>query len=583
MEAVAMDGKVILGRYRIVRPLARGGMGMVYLGRLEGAAGFAKPAVIKTVVPALSSDKHTAELFAREARIASNLQHPNIVQVLDFGQSEGAYVMVLEYVHGYHLGQWLRFLLKNKDQMPVSHAVHVVLKVLDALDYAHSLTRPDGTPLGIVHRDISPANILLDVQGGVKLHDFGIARMADDEYKTQDGTFRGTLPYMPPEVLQGTPAESRHDVYACGVVLYQLIAGSNPFKTKQPSETLHRVLMHVPPPLSVLREDVPPGIDAAIAKVLSKNPDDRFSSAKGFANVLREAREWSHEAVTREFAQQVCADFSNDLPESLEIESLDLRDAAWRAAQEGSQQERISLSTAPPADGTVDRGATTQQAPPRTLSSLSGESIPVTRHVDLTDSGSPERTKPTPRKLPWFVAAISLLIAVTIGGAMWLRNSKASTPKLLVIEKEKRYENATPTPQRPTTRKTEPAPAAPTTSDNPANTTPSRAPKAPSSTPKSPQQPSRSARLSAAFQHRQGRVAACFRNHASDVQGQPQISIRFSVGTAGTVESAELRPASLGGSALGSCLLATARSTNFGPQPEPVVFSIPITARRVQN
>src|SRR6185369_930472 len=267
-----MSGRVVLGRYRIVAPLARGGMGIIYLGRLEGAAGFAKPVVIKTVIPD-AKDTRAAQLFVREARILSNLEHPSIVGVLDFGEVDGEYIMVLEYVHGFHLGFWARYVREARGEMPVTQAVEVMLPVLDALEFAHRLARADGTPLDIVHRDVSPANILIDQSGHVKLHDFGIARMADDEFKTQDGTFRGTLSFTAPETLQGIAASARSDLYACGVILYQLLTGSNPFRGEQPSETLHRVVTFVPPRLGTLRKDVPPAIDDAIAKAMEKDPD----------------------------------------------------------------------------------------------------------------------------------------------------------------------------------------------------------------------------------------------------------------------------------------------------------------------
>jgi serine/threonine-protein kinase len=268
----SISGRVVLGRYRVVAPLARGGMGIIYLGRLEGAAGFSKPVVIKTVIPD-ARDTRAAQMFAREARIVSNLEHPSIVGVLDFGEVNGEYIMVLEYVHGFHLGNWWRYVREVRGSMPVSHAVEVMLPVLDALEFAHKLAKSDGTPLDIVHRDISPANILLDHLGNVKLHDFGIARMADDEFKTQDGTFRGTLSFTAPETLQGIAATARSDLYACGVVLYQLIAGANPFRGDQPSETLHRVVTHVPPLLRTLRDDVGAALDQAIACSLEKDPD----------------------------------------------------------------------------------------------------------------------------------------------------------------------------------------------------------------------------------------------------------------------------------------------------------------------
>ncbi len=158
---------MLLGRYRVVSPLGQGGMGIVYLGRVEGAAGFAKPVVIKTISPHLTADPTMDQLFAREARILSHLQHPNIVSVVDFGRTESGYVMVLEYVHGYHLGQWNRYVRRKSRRLSVENAVYVIGQVLDALDCAHTLKRADGSDLTIVHRDVSPANILIDLFSSV--------------------------------------------------------------------------------------------------------------------------------------------------------------------------------------------------------------------------------------------------------------------------------------------------------------------------------------------------------------------------------------------------------------------------------
>src|SRR5688572_576402 len=143
----SLVGQLVLGRDRIVRPLARGGMGIVYLGRVEGAAGFSKPVVIKSVIGAFGGDGENEKLFAREARIVANLQHPNIVAVIDFGKVDQSYVMVLEYVHGYHLGQWGRYVSETRGQLPVPQAVHVALRILDALAFAHGVARADGTAL----------------------------------------------------------------------------------------------------------------------------------------------------------------------------------------------------------------------------------------------------------------------------------------------------------------------------------------------------------------------------------------------------------------------------------------------------
>ena len=197
-------GLTVLGRYRIVQTLARGGMGAVYLGRTEGAEGFARPVVIKRVLPALMGDSEIAQLFVQEARILADLQHPNIVGVLDFGQQDdGTYVTVFEYVNGYSLAEWSRFLEQQRERLPIDAALHIVGRVLDALEHAHAFRRVDGKQVQVIHRDVSPSNVLLSDQGTVKLLDFGIAQVSGDdtgddtdEDSERRGT-RGKFPYMP--------------------------------------------------------------------------------------------------------------------------------------------------------------------------------------------------------------------------------------------------------------------------------------------------------------------------------------------------------------------------------------------------
>jgi serine/threonine-protein kinase len=226
-------GTTVLGRYRIVARLAAGGMGVVYLARAEGAAGFAKPVVVKRVLPSLHGSEQMARLFIREAKILANLQHPNIVSVIDFGEEDGAYIMVLDYVRAYDLGVWAHYLRgqrEGRDRLPVECVIHVLIKVLDALEYAHTLALPDGTSLDIIHADISPSNVLVDTDGQVKLLDFGIARMRGEVTKSTDSaSIRGKFSYLPVEALDGSAPQVTTDVYACGVTLYELLAGQNPF------------------------------------------------------------------------------------------------------------------------------------------------------------------------------------------------------------------------------------------------------------------------------------------------------------------------------------------------------------------
>jgi len=589
-----MLGRVVLGRYRIVAPLARGGMGIIYLGRLEGAAGFAKPVVIKTVIPEGNDSKGAVQLFAREARILANLEHPSIVGVLDFGEAGNDYVMVLEYVHGFHLGAWSRFVRATRGDMPIAHAVEAMLPVLDALEFAHGLTRPDGAPLGIVHRDISPANILLDNQGHVKLHDFGIARMADDEFKTQDGTFRGTLSYTAPETLTGTAASPRSDLYGCGVVLYQLISGVNPFKGQQPSETLHRVLSHVPPGLRTLRPDVSEQLERLIARSMAKDPAQRFESAAAFAAALRAARSWSEASATQDLVHTIQADFNGpEMAQQLELEPLALRDKAWRAVV----GERVRLGSSPPRrpdmrsetadlrklrsdpDGSM---VTIHAAPSDALLQLAsmphaGNEEERTRYahsktaeVSAGESEGAPANRSRRVKLALLGATGALLLA---GGGAFAAFGRAPEPaptRFLLIEKQPA---ASPSSEAPVSAAVPPdVPSASAAAEL-------KAP-APSAavTPKSASASSGTS-LSAAFQRQQGRIAGCFRGSPSDL-GQPQITVHFKIDASGSVQAAELSPAGVSGSPLGGCILGIARSTHFPATGSAVNFAIPITAVR---
>jgi serine/threonine-protein kinase len=599
-----MSGRVVLGRYRVVAPLARGGMGIIYLGRLEGAAGFSKPVVIKTVIPD-ARDTRAAQLFAREARIVSNLQHPAIVGVLDFGEVEGEYIMVLEYVHGFHLGNWWRYVQEVRSSMRVAHAVEVLLPVLDALDFAHCLKRADGTPLDIVHRDISPANILLDLQGNVKLHDFGIARMADDEFKTQDGTFRGTLSFTAPETLQGIAASPRSDLYACGVVLYQLLAGANPFRGEQPSETLHRVVTHVPPRLRLRRPDVSVALDDVIARAMEKDPALRFDSAASFAAALRAARGWSEAEATADLAAVIHSDFSSaEMAAYLGVETLQSRDAAWRAAQPARGTTPLGSSRPPARTGrdlvTETGGLSDAEAASATVQGLPSEAL-----LELARAGeararkdsdatvvapaaaaaaaraavaevAPGSAAAAPRKRGRLLALGLLGALLALGGAAYpllRRPAEPPPPRFLLIEKQADAEPApSPSPSAPAPSEAPPSGSAPVAKPAGSSNASVKAPR--------PGGDASGSTLTAAFQKQRGRVEACFRAQPSDAAAQPQVTIRFQIEASGAVRSADLSPASLAGSPLGACILGVARGTRFPAGEAPVSFTIPITARK---
>jgi eukaryotic-like serine/threonine-protein kinase len=328
-----MIGRVLLGRYRIVRELAKGGMGVVYLARAEGAVGFVKPVVIKLVLPEHAADERFRSMFVREAQILANLRHPGIVDVIELNEEDGAYVMVLEYVRGYHLGQWSKFLRLKGRALAPGIAIQIVIDVLEALYHAHSMAHPDGTSMHIVHRDVSPSNILLDEDGRARLLDFGVARMRGGtaEYMTQVKGFVGKLFYSAPEVFaEGGDATPKSDAYACAVMLHELLTGQNPFRTDSQAQTLQRVLTHMPEPLEASHPELPHGLDAVLAKALAKSPDDRYDSALDFAHALRSLQTEGESEQRKQLAAMLRGDFGREMSELLGLESLADRDDAWR-------------------------------------------------------------------------------------------------------------------------------------------------------------------------------------------------------------------------------------------------------------
>ena len=569
-RAATMQGQLVLGRYRIVKQLARGGMGVVYLARTEGAQGFTRPVIVKRIISDLAEDETAARAFVREARILANLQHPGIVNVIDFNEEQGAYVMVLEYVHGYTLGQWHKYVLDVRKRMPVEYAIYIVTRVLDALQYAHAFTRADGTPMQIVHRDVSPGNILIDTQGHVKLLDFGIARANEsDEYKTRDGLFKGKLSYSAPEVYDGVTSP-KSDVYSAGVVLYQLLAGENPFRGKDMAEIVRRVLAYTPPPIHDLRADVSPALDAAVARALVKNPQDRHPSAAAFADALRSVRERREEDFATEFIDDVWNDFNGDMPERLGLEPLQARDAAWRGTLTGTERAGATLLSSGPPDR--DSTQTVVEIPPNGAPGAIGPAATRRRASSM---------------LPWVVAGVALLAAAAVAYA-FAREKPEATSRFVVVERQSATESSSePTPAPPSVV-TSAAPPSAVASPTVAASVPAPAASAPPTTRERPGDVAAAgakpdaAMLSRKVQQRRGGIEACFVEHVKDVDGRPEVSVRFKVNPSGHVDSADLVPGALNTTPLGQCLVGVARGIDFGPQPEPVSFTIPITARRVK-
>jgi hypothetical protein len=274
------------GKYRLVQRLAYGGMAEVFLARVSGAAGFEKDVVIKRLHPQFCADRDFVAMLIDEAHIASQLAHTNICQVLDLGEVEGTYYLALEYIDGHDLFTVMRRLRRGGEMLPLPAAAYVVNEVLEGLGYAHRKKGSDGRPLGIVHRDVSPQNVLITNEGEVKIIDFGIAKARISSTKTQAGILKGKYRYMAPEQAEGRTVDQRSDLFSVGIVLYELLAGQVHGRGLSDMQLLERVRSAQFEPLRTFRPDLPPVLEELVERALDREPARRFQTAQEFQDAL---------------------------------------------------------------------------------------------------------------------------------------------------------------------------------------------------------------------------------------------------------------------------------------------------------
>jgi serine/threonine-protein kinase len=288
------------GRYQLLERLAIGGMAEIFRARQSGAHGFEKILVIKRILPHLAADPEFLAMFIDEAKLQCALQHPKIVQVFEFGEVDGQYYIALEYVDGMDALGLLRACAHRRQRLPVRLAVHIACEVLDALDYAHSQRGPDGQPLGIVHRDVSPSNVFISRRGDVKLGDFGIARATEKQRqsKTQAGTLKGKYGYMAPEQVVGGEIDGRADLFAVGIVLAEMLMGRRLFTAPNDLDVLLMVRDARLDRLNRYGGDIPPGLRKILDRILARDPDTRYPTAGALRDTLHEFLFESRQRVT---------------------------------------------------------------------------------------------------------------------------------------------------------------------------------------------------------------------------------------------------------------------------------------------
>ena len=267
------------GRYELLRKLATGGMGQVFLARQKGPVGFQKLLVVKRLLPHLSEDQEFIQMFLDEARIAGLLNHPNIAQIYELGDADGVLYIAMEYVQGEAISQVNARANLRKGGLPLVLKCRIIADAAAGLDHAHQARSPSGRKLGLIHRDVSPQNVLVGFNGNVKLIDFGVAKVSGKLSQTVVGTIKGKHAYMSPEQARGEELDARSDVYGLGIVFYELLTNQRLFKRDSDMATLKAVVgARVPPPSEVV-PGIPKSLDAVVMKALARKRDERFQSA----------------------------------------------------------------------------------------------------------------------------------------------------------------------------------------------------------------------------------------------------------------------------------------------------------------
>jgi eukaryotic-like serine/threonine-protein kinase len=330
-----VDVQVSRREYQLERRIAVGGMAEVFLARLSGGAGFQRQVVIKKIHPRWAQNQDVLSLFRDEARLGAALRHHNIVQVLDYGRSGESTYLVLEFVNGRNLAELISAAADDRRYLPPVVAAFAVAECCGALEHIHSRRDVNGEHLGVVHRDINPANVLLSWDGEVKLTDFGVAAGHHRELQTAHGILRGTFPYMSPEQTLCRPLDGRSDIFSLGVVLYEALTAHHPFADDDDYLTIKAIQDEEPASADRLRAELDPALSAIVRRAMAKDRDERYSSAREFQEDLFA---WIRAAGTSHGAATLAREMERSFPEQ-------------RANGKDVRPERIRLGPTRPGSG----------------------------------------------------------------------------------------------------------------------------------------------------------------------------------------------------------------------------------------
>jgi len=433
--AVPATGPDRFGQYEIIERIASGGMAELYKAKRTGVEGFQKIVAIKKILPHIADDDEFVTMFADEAKLAAQLNHPNIIHIYDLGKIQaGGYFIAMEHVDGRDLRSIEQSAREHSVPLPVSLAVYVASKVASALDYAHRRRDAEGHELNIVHRDVSPQNILISYEGEIKLCDFGIAKAASKASKTQSGALKGKIQYMSPEQAWGKPIDRRSDLFSLGVVLHELLTGERLFQGETDISVLEKVRSADIAPPSRSNPEVPQNLDAVVLRALAKEPDERYANASDLLRDL-ESVLYSYSPAPgsadvaiylhRLQAEETAFDEAKAREAAAQAESVEVQEPARKRKSKSAPIARRT-GAAPRVESTGPASGPPGAKPPE--SSEPPRREPPPREVSREVFGSLEKSAEaeTKSRTPLY-AAIAVAAAALVAFVIWQMNRSGSS------------------------------------------------------------------------------------------------------------------------------------------------------------
>jgi serine/threonine protein kinase len=536
-----------LGDYHLIRRLAQGGMGEVFLAKRVGVGGFEKTFAIKRMLDSLSGSEEFVAMFFDEARLAARLSHPNIAQIYDFGQVDGHYYLAMEHIPGEDLNAIIKLLFERGLDAPLPIALRIVTEICNGLEYAHTLSE-DGQPLGIIHRDVSPSNVMVSYQGAVKLLDFGIAKATSRLAQTRTNSMKGKVSFVAPEQIRGLPLDGRADLFSLGICFYALLTRRHPFRRDSEVATMHAINQGATPDPRQLRPDLPPAIAAIVTRALARERDDRFASAADMRAALQEALA------------------------TLNVGRSGPDIGPWLAELFGIH--RMHTQSAVPILSTVDLAAVVTPTP-----------HPVAWYAGTATSVATPPRPSAPARSRWGGPA-RLAAAALVGSGLVILAGQAREALVNSPSSSPALSSARPAPPPPLVSPS-PLPSALPLPSVSASASRSPSPPSPSVSAPTPRarprlDPLDLPTLHSVVRRSQARFTACFRRHADAVPtGNGEVRIELAVTGNGKVSEARVIQSAVAASALATCLETEARRLRFPRHPEAEVrFALPLAYRR---